>query len=335
MPLDALTVNEEGIRGYLITRKEVAEECHISEDLLVEATMLMGNDYTKFVQDKKLRKSINFYRDHCEDHEKLTPADIFERVTELGYFRVESNDPEHQLSIDFSRALFQLQDVSQFLEDDDDDEQDIEDDENTNDADDDDAMNNYVKAFDLLLIQKSEEHENYFSLKSQVLAPFERIMCADADMATLLDDTFDVMGSQSLMYERLPSRLRWEDVQLAEIFQRSIQATLKSRARREEQPEAEHAPSRIFDHLCFYHALTARNKSIVEDEDGGESQLSPTATEFQHARKTLPIDEYKETILSSITDNRVTIIQGETVSFCDNVISTCCAIGTDLSDIQL
>jgi hypothetical protein len=36
LPLDGLTIDEEGIRGYVVTRRHIAEEFHISEDLIVE-----------------------------------------------------------------------------------------------------------------------------------------------------------------------------------------------------------------------------------------------------------------------------------------------------------
>ena len=65
--LDSLTIDESEVTGYFITRKHLAEEFHMEEDLIAEATILVGNDYTKsFVLDSVLRKQVNFFRDHWD-----------------------------------------------------------------------------------------------------------------------------------------------------------------------------------------------------------------------------------------------------------------------------
>jgi HrpA-like RNA helicase len=283
--------------------------------------MLVGNDYTSFVQEKKLRKSVNFFRDHCADgNKRLKLADVFDQVSELDGFHVESTDPNQQLNIEFSRALFRLENISPFLEErDDNDDDDLafngEEEEKKEDAEeiiDDTDMNNYVKAFDQSLVPASGGFGGKdFCLKSHIMSPFENVLHEGEDIVPFLEETYDVMRAQSLSYVCVPSKLKWRHVQLSTLFQRSIRATLNI------VPKGilgyEGSPSMIFDHLCFFHALVAR---MVEEVDPETNDLAPNKKErsSHHTRLALPIDAHKDAILKSVKENRVTIIQGETGS---------------------
>jgi len=337
LPLDSLTVDQDEASGCVITRKHLAEEFHLHEDQIVEATMLVGNDYTKFVLDRKMRKCINFYRDHyhgkgngnANGNRNLSFTDIMDQVSELGdHFRVESQDADQQLSIDFSRDLFHLQDVTHWLEEEDE-ESDNEDDISTSSIameglqleEDDDIVGDYIRALDQTLMQQSEAFSETFCIKSQIMAPFEQLSFGDDGLENMLRETLNVMMSpQSLAHENIPPGLSWNDYMLAEVFQKSIRATLKRRSADVDGLDQDHVPSKIFDHLCFYHALAARNKSTrINTMDGLEQSLAslsvserPSNSESEHVRKALPIDEHKEAILASIQNNRCTIIQGET-----------------------
>ena len=343
LPLDSLTVDQDEASGYVITRKHLAEEFHLPEDLIVEATMLVGNDYTKFVLDRKMRKCINFYRDHYHGSGKgntngnrnLSISDIMEQVSDLGddFYRVESEDTDQQLSIDFSRDLFHLQDVSHWLEE----EGEVEESNNEDDdsassramqdlrleEDEDDIVGNYIRALDHTLMQQSEAFSETYCIKSQIMAPFEQLSYGDEDLENLLRETLNIMMSpQSPVYDNIPPGLSWNDYMLAEVFQKSIRAALKRRSVDVDGLDQDHVPSKIFDHLCFYHALAARNKSTqtrVNTMDGLEKSLGslsvsekPSNSESNNVRKALPIDAHKDMILASIQNNRCTIIQGET-----------------------
>jgi HrpA-like RNA helicase len=249
-------------------------------------------------------------------------------VSDLRDYQVESDDVDQQASIEFSRALFQLDNVSHWLEE----EEDLEhghghgslegstsSKNGDGDSDSDDVVMNYVKALDQTLMQLAEAdfEERTVCIKSQIMAPFEQGLFDDPDLEQLLRETLDVMmGSQSLAYDArtIPPGLSWDDFMLAEIFQRSILATLKRRLVDAEGLEVDQVPSMIFDHFSFYHALAARNRSMAEMDDPEPTIASeiPSICESKHVRKSLPIDEHKVDILRSIQNNRVTIIQGET-----------------------
>jgi HrpA-like RNA helicase len=138
MPLDEMSIEQNGIRGHVLTRRRIAQELDIAEHLIVEACILAGNDYTKsFVQEKASSKvSINFFRNFIsvEPKDRFTIRDIFEALSFIGdsssssvtstgshtsgefQFLVESTDPKQQSCIEYSRILFQLEDVSSYLE---------------------------------------------------------------------------------------------------------------------------------------------------------------------------------------------------------------------------
>jgi len=67
--------------------------------------------------------------------------------------------------------------------------------------------------------------------------------------------------------------------------------------------------------LSFYHAITERNRKRIEMDDPEPTLLNPSpsvSSVSEDAHKELPIDKYRDKILASIKDNRVTIIQGDT-----------------------
>jgi len=329
LPLDSLVINEDKVSGCLITRQCLAQEFHLEEDMIVEAAILCGNDYTKFMNDKKLRKNVNFFRDewkHKNPHPKL--VDIFDAVSELDlYYQVQSEDCEQQLCIEFSRILFQLQDISQYLEEEDDEhneEKKIDEEKIMKQE----IMDNHIYALDETLIKQSERYfdDNDFCIKSEIMAPFEQQLVYDEDITVLLKETLDIMctdfvtlhdqdssyPTNNSMYEKIPSSLSWQDFMLAEVFQKSIQAALKRQVSNDYDSN-EYRPSRIFDHYYFYHALAKRHNVMSKlEKDESSHDSNDIKPEKNVQRKILPIDEHKEEILSSIKHNRVTIIQGET-----------------------
>ena len=153
--------------------------------------MLNGNDYTSFMRDKKLRKNVNFYRDHYppsksnEKYPKL--SEVFDQVSEMDGFQVESSDPEQQLCIEFSRTLFHLGDVGPYLESPKEEDGDnsflmmkeSEDEKNDDDSDGivmDIVMENYKKTFGddgNLNIGTGGD----LSVKTLILSLFENVLC--------------------------------------------------------------------------------------------------------------------------------------------------------------
>ena len=163
--------------------------------------------------------------------------------------------------------------------------------------DDDDIVGNYIRALDHTLMQQSEAFSETFCIKSQIMAPFEQLSFGDEDLENLLRETLNVMMSpQSLVYDNIPPGLSWNDYMLAEVLQKSVRATLKRRSADMDGLDQDHVPSKIFDHLCFYHALAARNKSTrLNTMDGLEKSLAslsvsenPSNSESNIVRKALP-----------------------------------------------
>ena len=92
-------------------------EFHVSEDDVVEAAILAGNDYTPFMHDLELRKSVNFFSDHCKEKKKRYHlTDIMDGVSGLDSFQVKSSDVEQKLWIEFSRDLYHFQDISGYID---------------------------------------------------------------------------------------------------------------------------------------------------------------------------------------------------------------------------
>lgn len=328
LPLDSLVMSggeeekEKGVFGHVITRKQVAEEFHLSEDDVVEAAILAGNDYTLFMHDLKLRRSVNFFQHRGKNRKnRYHLTEIMEKVSEMnGGFQVESSDAEQQLWIDFSRDLYQFRDVSGYMDkvkdggecgqgDGDVDGRILKPlQQNTNDD------NIDFEAFNELLLRQSELYTELPCIRSQIMAPFHELMSDDEDFLQVLKETMDVMSSDSLKYDTIPNGLEWKDYILAEVFQRSILNALRLQSK--EELGSKYAPSMIFDHLSFYPAITERNRRRIEMDDPEPTLFNPspsaTSSVSEVASKELPIDEYRDKILSSIKDNRVTIIQGET-----------------------
>lgn len=330
LPLDSLVIQkEEGVFGHVVTRKQVAEEFHVSEDDVVEAAILAGNDYTLFMHDLKLNKSVNFFQRQCHGKKKMKRyhlTEIMEEVSELKGFQVESSDAEQQLWIDFSRDLYHFRDISGYM-DKVKDRKHVKEDMDVGmdgrsltalqrNANDDMTVTNIdFEAFHELLLRQSELYSELPCIRSQIMAPFHELMSEDEDFLQVLRETMDVMSSDSLKYDTIPNGLEWKDYILAEVFQRSILNALRLQST-DKELGSNYAPSKIFDHLSFYHAITERNRKRIEMDDPEPTLLNPspslTSSVSEEARKELPIDEYRDEILSSIKDNRVTIIQGET-----------------------
>ena len=287
--------------------------------------MLVGNDYTSFVRDKKLRKNINFFRDHYppskSDKKYVKLSEVFDQVSEMVDFRLESTDPDQQLCIEFSRALFQLGDVGQYLEEGEELNGDdcsfltmekFEDEKKDKGPEDgimDVMMDNYMKTFGNKILNTGGGGD--LCVKTLILSLFENVRHEGKYIVPFLEDTCDIMQAQSLTYLCIPSGIQWKHVQLSFLFQRSVREILKlvSEDLRGMDASFSVSPSTIFDNLCFYHALVSSLGSDVEDDPILFEKGGPT---FSHVRKELPIDKHKDHILKSVRENRVTIIQGET-----------------------
>lgn len=325
LPLESLCFDNDEISGYVLTRAKLAQELNLDEDMIVEATILRGNDYTKFVSDRKERKRLNFYKEHFDQEKNLPPfADIAEVLSEIGDYRVQSDDEEQQEYIEFSRKLFGFQDINDYLEHEIDEECDSYSDANSVD---DRIEDNLAYAFGETLIHEAESYfgndidDNEFCIKSRVMASFDNQLDLNEDVRNLLQDALDLMSKQpktngdhgESAHKIIPRNLSWNEFMLAEIAQTSI-ANFLHRHDLESGESLNPIPSSIFCHHIFYNALLKKNEAEfqLKDELVSADDEQDITEPSSHERKVLPIDEHKEEILKSIQENRVTIIQGET-----------------------
>ncbi|GFH53217.1 hypothetical protein CTEN210_09693 [Chaetoceros tenuissimus] len=325
LPLESLCFDNNEVSGYVLTRAKLAQELNLDEYMILEATILRGNDYTKFVSDRKERKRLNFYKEYFQDEKALPPfADIAEVLSEIGDYRVQSDDEEQQEYIEFSRKLFGFQDMNNYLEHEIDEE--YESNLDTSSVDD-RIEDNLAYAFGETLIHEAESYfendvlDSDFCIKSRVMASFDDQINLNEDVRNLLQDALDLMAKQPKTdddhyvsaHTIIPKHLSWNEFMLAEIAQNSI-AKILHRKDLENEETSNPIPSSIFCHHIFYNALLKKTEvefqvqEELESKDGEQEIAEPSS----HERKVLPIDEHKEDILKSIEENRVTIIQGET-----------------------
>lgn len=321
VPLDALVVDGEQLCGCVITRDKIAKEFRIEEDLLVEAAILLGNDYTNFMNDPNLRKFVNFFQDTDIIQEKrksknVQVRDVIDYLSDLRRFQVESEIYEQQMSIEFSRKLYQLEEVKEYIVNEDTDylyqsygppgDCDMS------------IMDNHVKALDETLVRQSirPDDDDSLCVKSRIMATFNDMQIYEEDLSDLLRSTLDTMMDSNdtrVNAKNIPSKLSWHEYMLSEVFQKSIQKVLK-RNREKEFLDGNHflLPSNIFDHQYFYHALIETSELFQVTGDSSLNDVTSSTPKLEVKRKVLPIDAHRNEILRSIEENRVTIIQGET-----------------------
>lgn len=320
VPLDALAIDEEQVCGCIITRDKIAKVFNIEEDLLVEAAILLGNDYTNFMNDPNLRKFVNFFQDADIIQEKrkktnLQVRDIIDALLELNRYQVESESYEQQMSIEFSRKLYQLEEIKEYIVDEDGDHLDQS---YGWSGDNSSIMDNHVKALDETLMQQSirSGEDDSLCVKSRIMETFNDMQIYEEDLSDLLRSSLDTMMDRSDMRvnaKNIPAKLSWHEYMLSEVFQKSIRKVLK-RNRGKEYVDGNHflLPSNIFDHQYFYHALIDKSESLQATIDSSLDDVTSSTPKLEVKRKVLPIDAYRNEILRSIEKNRVTIIQGET-----------------------
>jgi HrpA-like RNA helicase len=302
VPFHTLAVEPrgQGLLAHVYTRQSVATSLGLEEDLMVELAILMGNDYVDpKTSDSSLaaigKDSYNLLEHLCNQDD--------------GY-RVTSADPEVQTAMDFSRALYNLQELSQFAE------------ENTpgqqpmpNEEEEEEQLVRLAhvpRAFLDLAQFNSKDRSVRDAWMRSIQMMVDQLGANDSGESTMVLTQEHVDACRQIAEKRnttsLEVRPQWGDVLAAHILETCV-STLLSRNQGSFLVRGT-SPSSLFHHATF-HAILASNR---QQHESGETQDEPVP-EIEPPpveRITLPIDEYEENIIGTIRDNRVTIIHGET-----------------------
>ncbi len=348
VPLDYLLnhmLSEGSLKGFVITRQDIANALQLpSEEYLIEAGILVGNDYTnRFVDWRNSRQnksdsrrnameSTNLYKEGClenyEYHKKIEFEDILRILvqetndTNGCTYKIQSDNPEFQLAIDYTRDLYQFQNIDHYTCQ--------QQNENTYGKHNNGEENKEDKWSTIKPLVESMDVEDHSwdTLRHQILAPFEaqshnkndkhstKFYCA---ILSALDHIHYNSVNDDMI---LPTSIDWNRFSTMIELQKSISIVLRERINIGAYPQPYLNPSRLFNAIIVQHYLL---KYDVERLDGIDSncmnpmQLNVNVDDKDkiyvkksETKKSLPIDEYEDVILKNISQNRVTIIQGET-----------------------
>ena len=318
IPFEYLSFQADHLVGLVISRSMIASAVGIDEDALLEASIILGNDYTKpFVLDLNFKKTANFFQDTETDEERsrLKPADVIEHLSLLGSdYKVCSEHDLFQLSIDFTRDLYQFKQIDTYpldidvsIDIDIDKEGDVGSDHREDNIDSDlTGIQKYDFTPSISAVEEMEKGDtSKQTICHQVLASFQ----SDHNVHNLLQSTFEFRAdygddiSKHVGESIFPKTASWRFLSMGMICEEAISVTLRQRVLKGEQA---YAPSDLFEmsnYLAVCHD-SAEEADLNSDEE--------TCDETHDDNKILPIDSHRERIMKEINENRVTIIQAET-----------------------
>ena len=333
-PLNLLKFGKENLEAIVLTRQDVSNAFNISEDLLVEASIIMGNDYTS---DYSL-KETNFYNDFCNDNEvNLTRRDIFECFADAeDLYKITSRDSKFQLAIEFTRDLFGFGCISDYPIDGGDKEIDCSLEYNsTEDSTLIDGLDYSQTA--IAIDEMKVDDDSPDTLYRQILAPFRDNNKNGSfrlkEKYLFIEEVLESIPNDAMQESLLAHHLNWENEVISNQLQESIYTTFRDRESKGIPFIEFHSPATIFHPYIFHNIACKKNDTNnIDSESNNSSSLSEkemilipsqikqkSLVEFNkidnvlsQSRTILPIDEYKDEILSNIRNHRVTIIQGET-----------------------
>eukprot|EP01044_Picomonas_judraskeda_P002805 COSAG03_NODE_213_length_10549_cov_7.843349_2_plen_1370_part_00 len=266
-------------RAVVWTRAILSEMTGLNERQLIEFAILLGNDYTApFSKD--------LYGDEVAalGNDEFDPDVILEFVAEAApELRLSSNFANVQRAIDFSRALYECEDLSAFPADA----------EESSEEEDEDYE---------IILQGTDGTVGQVAL--QELVTSRRLQPYQLEALSAV-----VRGHRE---EKAPERLRWDDVCAARRFQR-LCAEMDGTGLLKPGAPADWYHGPTFHSLaqkCDTREQASRQapgvQRICEPEPEPEPELDASGM------CALPIDAHREDILRHIKHHRVTIIQGET-----------------------
>jgi len=364
--------NSDKLGGIVITRKDIAQALYLPcEELLIEASILLGNDYTYEFIAQQNPKSCNFFQEFGNESssnnsmkEKISMDDIIYYLSQMEQeygsgssskcYKVTTTKSNFQLAIQFTRDLYSFGDISSYpFENDDDEEEEKEEDTITtihppiqmnNDIF---NLTNTTKFRFQQTIQSKvqdmvEDDASWDTFKNQILAPFEHHTNIQyyKYFYVLLHVMQQHLQNQPAENEqnkffRLPEEFTWKYEQLSHLLQKSISVASKARSKHGVMAHTDISPATIFHPIVFHRVMVALHARLAAAEtttpptsssagrvgeekeernnnmDEEDAQHNSAAQEPPSLNE-LPIDAHKDVILTSVQNNRVTIIQGET-----------------------
>ena len=298
------------VTGCLITRQLLSEQLQLpSDDFIVELALMVGNDYIAHT-GSRLDDIVETLRDKDEN------------------YRVTSKDKQLQRAIDFSRALYNFGDLSDFPFDETPTEEALNDEEEAIDDDDRPVMPKELD-FSLAIVSQLD-----FNLVAVIQRMIQAYIHSTLSLGMVSQSQFDVWHSsmsskqsQKQILSSVPlSRPNWIDIRAAYVFERCIHYIFSKNE--DSLAISLSSPMQLFDWLSFNLLIAAKDKAYHTIQRNGNPQAQQTLPvamkelrieeektpqkQKEQKRDKLPIDEHEADILDAVARNRVTIIHGET-----------------------
>jgi hypothetical protein len=311
IPLSTLNASGTNVSACVITREALADFFNLpTSHSMVEMGILMGNDY---VESPK-QAGFDFYAESLEDimdHLRLKGAD----------YMVTSRNPDVQLALNFTRALYTFQDLSDFPFD----EGDSDEKDNDHEVEDDLPPEDRPRLPDSLDLNLTRLKPLDFSLRDVIMRPIQSyIDTTPDDPPVISQQQFDCFLELNKALELnvdkrrdMKERPRWEDILAAYVIEKCIAYVMNAHVT---SPVVKYSsPMKMFDFLSFEAMMNEQlkadnNESQSAAEEKKEADDS-NAAGMSVDRPRLPIDEFEADILESIAQQRVTIIHGASIYF--------------------
>lgn len=319
--------------GVVLRRRELAATLGlVSEDLMTELAILLGNDYVH-PADVALDYKGGV---HASD---ILP---FLKEKEASY-RVTSSSEDVEETLRFVRSLYELKDLDEYPFQDDDSGTDSEDEAGdvilhlveSPARRDYETLNRFAVPkelpLDLCVVNPFEDT----SAKDAVVRSLEAYVDKNVDNSMITHEQLEVFrnmpldNSQAQLVQEGDWRPQWEDIAAAYLIEKLVGSVFKQKALVAQILP----PFTIFDQHKFHALMHLASGGEIGPSTGGIdgqriAKMNGVKTELfksenskssqgkvKPEKEQLPIDEHEERILASIKKNRVTIIQGETGAF--------------------
>ena len=304
---DLCMSKNRNINARVCTRKYLARHLGLSsEQLLVEFSLFIGNDYTKEFEKKSFMVKGTTTPPRQLEVGRVRAADYGEAFSDVVAALNEgeetaclwSTKESLQDALEFSRAYYNLHESLQEMED----EDFVENSEDDSDSDDDLLLLQADVSAGALITMRSAGGVGRYVLTQMKLAAEEggsRNIYIEA-CRSMLDNGFEAdKDAQKYVLAG------WESQEFTRDYERMCRSILK------EHPDlwAANEPRHLFHGPTFQREMSRHAPVGVSESDTSDSEDSLNAPS---PHKPLPIDAHRDRILDSIDKNQITIIEGET-----------------------
>jgi hypothetical protein len=288
IPLPTLGLTDEQlVCGTVLRRDTIAAELAIPEELMVEAALLLGNDYVN-------------RKDTTSPFSKAKLIAIEDVLTHLrsqaASYRVAGND---EAAVSFVRNLYDLQDTSEIARY----HQDDLVESNVADS----VKPRLPDSVDLLLLELDGGAP---TVKGAVLRCLREYIAKTGGNGVLKIEHIELFESfQAKTYPQSFKALwrpTWSSVTVVNMIERLLQECIW--INRDNPQMRKVGLSDFWSPYHFHWKLHTVNETMLASKTM-EPEPRP---EDSKSRPILPVDEFKDIILDSVRRQRVTIIQGET-----------------------